>query len=219
MTRVLVPLSIALTLVASGVSQGLLSDRWSSSAEEVVQQAREKLDELPMHIGDWDGIPRQWIAFDQSGAEKDFITRGYINHLNGDSVGLLIAAGLSRNVRQWHTPMQCYPAQGYDCAGPVAKSVIHLDGVEAEFFHADFTLPRASAPDHVRVFWAFSGDGHWLAPDSEFSQFTFGRYRTLYKVYVLRQLKRPGEPLDNDSCIEFLKVALPQVNKTFFQRT
>ena len=93
---------------------------------------------------------------------------------------------------------------------------VPVDGIEAEFFHTDFTLPQAAAPDYVRIFWAFSGDGAWRAPDAELSQLTLGRYRKLYKIYVLRQLDRPGETLENDACIEFLRSALPQMNRTYF---
>jgi hypothetical protein len=216
MTRVLIPFLSAVTMLAGGLVHGFLSDRWSHLAEDDVREALSKLEEFPLHLGDWDGVPRQWVAFDQSTTEKDFITRAYTNRRDGSTVGMLIAAGLSRNLRQWHTPLQCYPAKGYDQACPVTKSVVDADGIEADFFHTDFTIPRASAPEHVRVFWSFSGDGRWLAPDEELSQLTFGRYRSLYKVYVLRQLQHPGETLDDDVCLKFLKAALPRLNSTFF---
>jgi hypothetical protein len=218
MTRVLVPLATAVTLIASGVIHGILTDRWTPLGDELVQEARGKLNEFPMQIGDWDGVARQWSAFEEKNSEKDFITRAYANRVNGNRVGILIAAGGTRNLRQWHTPLQCYPANGYDQVAPVEKTVIPVDGIEAEFFHTDFTQPRATAPDHVRIFWAFSGDGAWRAPDADLSQLTFGRYRRLYKVYVLRQLDHPGEKPDNDVCIEFLKTALPQLNRTFFSQ-
>jgi hypothetical protein len=219
MTRVLIPLLSAAILLAGGLVHGFLSDRWSPLGDDLVQEARGKLDEFPYHVGDWDGVQRHWNAFDQSTTENDFITRAYINRRDGTSVGMLIAAGHARNLRQWHTPLQCYPAKGYDQACPVTKSVVDVDGSEAEFRHTDFTLPRASAPDHVRVFWAFSGDGRWLAPDDNLSQLTFGRYRSLYKVYVLRQLHQPGETLDDDVCLRFLKVAIPKLNSTFFPQS
>jgi hypothetical protein len=214
MTRYLVPLLSAVILLASGLAHGFLSDRWTPRADELVREARGRLEAFPEHVGSWDGVPRHWNEFDRTMPEGEFVTREYVNRLNGNAVGMLTAAGHSRNVWQWHTPEQCYPAQGYELVAPVAKTTVTVEGVEAEFFHADFTLPRGSTPVHVRVFWAFSGDGRWLAP--ELSQLAFGRFANLYKVYVTRSLAQPGEPLDNDPCVEFLKVALPRLNDTFF---
>lgn len=214
MRPILLPLLTAAVLLASGLAHGFLSDRWTPRADELVREARGRLDAFPEQVGSWDGTPRRWSEFERAMPEGDFVTREYVNRLNGNSVGMLMAAGHARNVWQWHTPDQCYPAQGYDLVAPVGKTPVPVAGIEAEFFHADFTLPRGSNPVHVRVFWAFSGDGRWLAPD--LNQLTFGRFANLYKVYVTRSLARPGEPLENDVCLEFLKAALPRLNETFF---
>src|SRR5262249_6315577 len=118
-------------------------------------------------------------------------------------------------VWQWHTPDQCYPAKGYEQVGAIAKAAVPLEGGgEAEFFYCDFTRPRGTQPDHVRIFWCFSGDGRWLA--SDLPKLEFGRYANLYKFYVLRQLSRPGEPVENDPCLDFAKVALPRLSEAFF---
>lgn len=214
MSRILVPLLTAAVLLASGLAHGFLSDRWSNRSEEQVREARGRLDKFPNRIGDWDGVPRRFSEFEKGTVEDDHVTRGYVNRLNGTAVGMLMAAGHSRNVWQWHTPDQCYPAQGFELVAPVAKTNVAADGVEAEFFYADFTRPLGTTPEHVRVFWAFSGDGRWLA--SDLPKLTFGQYSNLYKVYVIRSLLRPGEPLDHDPCLDFLKVALPRLNSTFF---
>jgi hypothetical protein len=216
MNRLLVPLLTAAILLASGLAHGFLSDRWAPRADEAVREGRARLDTVPEHIGAWDGAPRRLSEFDRTMPEGDFITRQYVNRLNGRVVSMLAAAGHSRNVWQWHTPDQCYPAQGYDLVGQVARTTVAVDGVEAEFFYADFTHAQGSTPVHVRVFWAFSGDGRWLAPDQ--SKLAFGRFANLYKVYVTRSLTQPGEALDNDACIDFLRVALPRLNDTFFPR-
>jgi len=214
MTRVLVPLLSAVTLLASGLVHGFLSDRWSNRAEELVREARARVDKFPTAVGDWEGFALPESELDFGILENDHVSRGYGNRLNGSSVSLLMAAGHARNVWQWHTPDQCYPAQGFELAAPVTKTTVAVDGIEAEFFCADFTKARGSAPDHRRIFWAFSGDGRWLA--SDLPKLSFGQYTKLYKVYVSRSLPRPGEPLDNDACLDFLKVALPKLNATFF---
>ncbi len=214
MTRVVIPLLSAITLLASGLAQGFLSDRWSHRADEMVRAARARLDTFPQTVGDWDGSAQLYSEFELNPVVDDHVTRAYLNRVNGTAVGMLMAAGYSRNVWQWHTPDQCYAAQGFELAAPIAKTPAPADGVEAEFFVADFTRSLGASPEYVRVFWAFSGDGRWQA--SDLPKLTFGQYRNLYKVYVTRKLLRPGEPLENDPCLEFLKVALPRLNGAFF---
>jgi hypothetical protein len=214
MTRILVPLTSALVVLASGLVHGVLSDRWSNRSEQLVIGARERLATFPMQVGEWEGVQQEFSEFEKGSVEGDHVSRGYVNRLNGAAVGMLMAAGHSRNVWQWHTPEQCYPAQGFELAAPIARTVAAADGVQAEFFWADFTRPLGATPEHVRVFWAFSGDGRWLA--SDLPKLTFGQYASLYKVYVTRKLRRPGESLDNDPCLDFLRVALPRLNDTFF---
>jgi hypothetical protein len=214
MTRVFIPLLMAATLLASGLVQGFLSDRWSNRADAQVREARARLDAFPMHVAEWDGIVFLSPEADPGATEGDHVSRGYVNRLNGHEISMLMAAGHARNVWQWHTPDQCYPARGYELAAPVAKTAVAVDGIEAEFFYADFTRSRGTTPEHLRLFWAFSGDGRWLA--SDLPKFTFGQYTNLYKVYVQRKLLHPGEPLDDDPCLDFLKVALPRFNDTFF---
>jgi hypothetical protein len=215
MSRVLVPLLTAGLLVASGLAQGFLTDRWSPRAEEAIKEARARLEKIPTRVGDWDGVPRRWSEFDQAEKENDYITREYVNRVNHNAVGMLMAAGRSYNVWQWHTPDQCYPAKGYELVAPIAKATQALEGGgTAEFFYADFTRPRGAEPDHIRIFWSFSGDGHWLA--SDLPKVTFGQYASLYKFYVLRKLPRLGEPIENDPCLDFAKLALPRLTETFF---
>jgi hypothetical protein len=214
MTRVLVPVLSAALLLGSGLVHGYLSDRWSNRSEQLVSNARERLNTFPMRVGDWDGLQQEYSEFEKGTVEGDHISRGYVNRLNGTAVGMLMAAGYSRNVWQWHTPDQCYPAQGFEMMTPITKTAVAADGVQAEFFYADFTRPLGATPEHVRVFWAFSGDGRWLA--SDLPKLTFGQYANLYKVYVTRKLRKPGEPLDDDPCLDFLHVALPRLNQTFF---
>lgn len=208
-------LGVVLLLVASGVVHGLLSDRWTNRTETLVAEARARLDAVPLHIGPWTGTDRSWTEFDERENNDKNVTRQYVNALNGNAVGLLLSAGQSRNLWLWHTPLDCYPANGYEQAAVRSTITIPVEqGVDAEFFHTDFTLPRGSAPLHVRVFWAWSGNGRWQAPDHP--KLSFGKFPALYKVYVLRTLLRRDEPLEGDPCVDFLKVVVPQLNQTFF---
>jgi hypothetical protein len=67
---------------------------------------------------------------------------------------------------------------------------------------------------HLRLFWSWSGDGSWQAPD--YPHRTFARYPFLYKLYVIRPLIKPDEPLAGDPCQEFLGLLLPELKKSLF---
>ena len=69
-------------------------------------------------------------------------------------------------------------------------------------------------PLHYRVFWSRSGSGDWEAPD--YPRVAFARYQRLYKVYVIRRLLKPEEPLEGDPAIRFIQVLLPELKKALF---
>lgn len=218
MTRILIPLLTAGILFTSGLVQGLMSDRWSPGANLLVEKARNRINTAPTRIGDWEGVSRHLSEFDvktEDGNDNNTVTRQYVNRLNGNTVNVLMEAGYKQNILQWHTPMQCYPANGYELiTSEGLKTKVPVEDVQAEFFYADFKLARGSAPIYVRVFWAWSGDGRWLAP--ELPKIAFGSHTCLHKLYVVRELLRPEEPLASDPCLDFMKVALPRLNQTFF---
>jgi hypothetical protein len=214
MKRILVPLGAAVILAASGRIHGTMTDRWTHRADEQVREARARLREVPLQFGDWDGAPRRWNEFDKDATDEEYVTREYVHRKNGTAVGFLIAAGYSRNVWQWHIPPQCYPANGYKLEGSEGKTNLTVDGITAEFHYANYSLARGDMPVRVRIFWAFSGDGRWLAPDQP--RLSFGRYRSLYKIYALRRLLRPDESIENDPCLDFLRVTIPRLNQSLF---
>ena len=90
-----------------------------------------------------------------------------------------------------HTPDVCYVGSGYKCLRGPRKETIDLPGGgTAEVYVADFEKKTATKADRVRVRWAWSTDGTWIAPDNPRWQFAkqLNAVPVLYKLYVATPL-------------------------------
>jgi hypothetical protein len=98
-----------------------------------------------------------------------------------------------------HTPDVCYPGSGYrTLRGPRRENITAPDGspTTGTAYVADFEKRTQTKFDRVRVRWAWTTDGTWVAPDNPRWQFA-GQLRapTLYKVYIATPL--PDTPDDD----------------------
>ena len=193
-------------VVASGIAHGLWSGRWNVS--DAPERAAQRLARIPMVVGDWDGRigeldSRQMSVAELSGAR----VCEYVNRKGGSVVSTLLVCGRPGPVSV-HTPDICYVGAGYELSG----SRVHYTTpslASAEFWVADFQKPRAALPDRLRIFYAWSADGAWAAPENP--RLTFFREPALYKLYVIRKLAQGEEALENDPATDFLKVFVPQL--------
>jgi hypothetical protein len=216
MKSVFVPAVLAAVLVGGGLVHGVLTDRWSNTADAELARAVERLDRLPAEFGGWQADGKEWkVAGFQEGLEK-VVTGRFTNRLNGQSVAALVQCGHTRLVSRWHTPEQCYPARGYTQATPTTDFEFAVAGHDgpARFHVSDFQPPEGTPLPRVRVFWGWSAKGQWQSP--EFTRLAFGRYPVLYKVYVTRQMLAAGEPVETDPAVEFLRAAIPPLNDALF---
>jgi hypothetical protein len=112
-----------------------------------------------------------------------------------------------------HTPLQCYPANGYRVAVPEAR--VHpapgADAAPPEFWAATFSQGEGAAPVHLRVLWAWKDGARWQAPDNLGRTFRASPF--LYKCYAIRRVVTPDEPLDGDPAAELLKELLPRLDR------
>jgi hypothetical protein len=168
---------------------------------------------MPMTVGDWDGRAgelddRQMKVAGLSGAR----TCEYVNRRTGSVVATLLVCGRPGPVSV-HTPEICYVGNGYELARPRDRfRAPSLAGVELWVY--DFHKPQAGTPDRLRIFCAWSVNGSWSAPENP--RLTFFRDPALYKLYVSRRLLQAEEPLDDDAAVDFLKVFVPQLEKSVF---
>ena len=142
--------------------------------------------------------------------------RHYVNRSTGGAVDLALSCGRHGPILVNHTPMDCYPPAGWEVVGQPKRLTIALpDGSPpAGFWVANFDKNERALPVHLRVYWSWTGDGHWQVPTQP--RLTFARHRILYKLYVTRQLSRPDEPLDGDPAEDLIRRLVPQLQKELF---
>jgi hypothetical protein len=211
MFRLCLTSTVLALLIAGGIIHGVWTDRWHGLEEE----RATRMDQLPMIIGDWDGRSEsmETVPKEQRGSS---MVRLYVNRQNGAAVSILLTYGATGPLCFNHTPLGCYPSNGYKLDGDESKfSLPEQDPLfPADFRVAKFSKTDSPVPQHVRVFWSWSGSGSWLAPESP--RRTFAGYAGLYKLYVTREMASPGEPLEAEPIIEFIRVLVPELRKTLF---
>jgi hypothetical protein len=114
-----------------------------------------------------------------------------------------------------HTPLICYPGDGYELSGAPTKFTAATEpGTQAEFWQALFARSEVGAPSYYRILWSWSVRGNWQAADSP--RWTFARYPALFKLYVSRTLTKADEPIESDPMVSFIRVLVPELQKTVF---
>jgi hypothetical protein len=209
------PLNIALALVLGpAVLHGLWTERWQASPAMEVAAAR--LADVPLTIGDWQG---EALALDPEAVAQAKLTghwiRRYSHAATGRSLTVLLMCGPAGPVSV-HTPEWCFGGAGYDMVGPAVQYTVHTEP-PAEFWTARFSKPARVLPEQMRIFWAWSASGTWEAPRQP--RLAYGRAPFLYKLYIIRNVTAPQQRLDDDPCLEFLRVFLPELSRTLFPVT
>jgi hypothetical protein len=209
MPRLLSVLLLFIVVLGSGIAHGVWSGRWNVS--DGPERAAARLAEVPMTVGDWDGRPgeldpRHVRVAELSGA---YICE-FVNRRTGSVISTLLVCGRPGPVSV-HPPEICYKGAGYELVGTRTRYT-NPSLPTAEFWVCDFQKPQTATPDRLRIFYAWNANGAWLAPENP--RLTFFRQPALYKFYVLRKLTQGDETLENDPAVDFLKVFLPQLNKS-----
>jgi hypothetical protein len=198
-------------LVGAGVVHGIWTDRWSDQSD--LADASKRLQELPMTIGSWHGNTIEMEKDPKSGL-SGMIARRYVHASTGKGVTLFLACGRAGPVCM-HTPDVCYVGNGYE----VEKAKrFQLRSTTAqsppEFWTARFVKERANGKIQLRIFWSWHASENWQVADNP--RRTFARERVLYKMYLIRELLQPDEPLDGDACVEFMHDLLPMLQRSVF---
>jgi Protein of unknown function (DUF3485) len=209
----IVPFVVALPIVvSSAIWQGGQTERWGKFEE--LDVFAKRIDNIPLEVGDWKGQLGPKMEEDirkYSGAVGDTqIT--YTNSRTHDQVNVLIVCGRLMDV--WvHRPDRCYPAHGYKEEGErTAHPLKFSDNLTAEFQTSVYSRKDANVP--VRVYWGWSSDGKWFAPDDV--RDNFKRTRPIFKIQIENPIVRPNQSLDEGPGVELLKVLLPELNRTLF---
>jgi hypothetical protein len=211
MKRILPVLTAVILLVASGVVHGLRTDRWGSAAD--VQAAAARLEAVRPKLGDWESEPVKVDTPQLEAAEVvGYLSRRYKHRFKGSEVIVLVVCGRAGPISV-HPPEICYQGAGYGLVEARQKYQVPGDDVTpaADLWTADFTR-QGPDPDPLRVFWAWSTDGQWTAPEDP--RFTFAASGVLYKLYLVRRLNKSlKEPLKEDPSLDLLQVLLPELQR------
>jgi hypothetical protein len=210
-------LPIPIAMCAVLVALGILSTVWADREEKANDPAAitAALQRAPITFGEWEGRDETANLPDlPPGKIGPTIVRRYVSRKTGEVILTYLTAGQPGPMLVNHQPTDCYPAIGYILTGAIARHTVPLEGRSAEFLAATFTKTNGPAPLYMRVLWSFSGTGDWEVPKAP--RVAFARFPTLYKVYVIRQPRKPDEPLADDPSNEFIRAFLPALRKSVF---
>jgi hypothetical protein len=213
MLRVSLILATVVLLVLGGVGHGLWTQRWSSLTEAAVHAAGDRLADVPLKVGNWDGHP---VTIDDAALSEDLVGRNrairYVHRVSGNAVVVYLACGRPATM-EGHTPLQCYPAHGYQTVVPETRvaPLPEAGSSPPQFWVATFAQGQAPVPVHLRVFWCWKDAGGWRAPDNPGRAFRTAPY--LYKCYAVRPLASPEEPLEGDPCVDLFRELLPELSR------
>ncbi|MCI0455471.1 MAG: EpsI family protein [Gemmataceae bacterium] len=213
MTRRL-PILVGFALLAfSGLVHGLWTGRWEDS--QALENAAARVEQVPLTLGGWKGRaqPVDHESFAQAGA-RGYWMRTYTEERTGEAVTMLLMCGRPGKMSV-HTPDLCYRGAGYEVTGDPVRQTVPTPAGRAEFWTARMRKPGVGMATTLRIYWAWSTDGSWRAPD--LPRWTFAGSPFLYKLYIVRDSTADGErPGTADPSLRLLDRLLPALRKTLF---
>jgi hypothetical protein len=207
------------------VSTGVVHAFWTGgfdfilgkpSQSEQLKVFAERLAHVPPVVGQWSGTDLQKMdAREKEVANVDAsVEREYRNLTSNAKSSVFLVSGHFRDVAV-HTPDQCYVAAGYEMMSVPIKYMIDTPAGTVEAYTTVFKKEDTHVGTHyLRVFWTWSVDGNWVAPDSP--RIEFVGQPALYKMYIISQLEQPGRSISEDPSIGFVGQFIPELNKALF---
>jgi len=205
------PLIVGLLIVvASGVTHGVCSGRWTTA--ETMQAAVERLPRLPHVIGDWEGKD---LDDDTLGKFREDIPgalqRRYVRKGTNQEVLIMLVCGKAGPVAV-HTPEVCYQGNGWKMAAERTQQTVPLGAAEpAPLWKASFVKDGLGIREELRICWAWNAGGVWHAAAEP--RMAFARYPVLHKLYVIYRVPA-GDRSGNDPSPAFLRELLPAINQS-----
>jgi hypothetical protein len=189
-----------------------MSERWGIFPE--LEASASRLENLPLDIADWKGQEGEKMdaRMKKAAGSVGDLHRVYTSSTQKEPVTLDIVCGRPRDMFS-HTPERCYPAAGFERGGTQDKTTI--DGVEGEFFTNTYIKSDPSGTTNLRIYWAWTPDGAWEAPDD--FKWKLGAQRALFKLYVMVPVTNREQGTDRNAAAEFIRVLIPELRKTLFQ--
>jgi hypothetical protein len=203
-------------LLGSELVHGHLTNRWRSSNELAASCAKLPHQDEPLIVGEWRGrpgapLPEQELLIGQiAGYFSQVFT-----HPKGYAVNVLIVCGRPGPIAV-HSPEVCLGGEGYTALGPKKRQSLSLPGMEkpVEFWVNQFYRNEGGLRKDRRQFWTYGAKSSWTADDNP--RFTYAGAPALYKIYIMREMQRKEDKLEEDPTLEFIKVFMPELQRRLF---
>lgn len=208
MKQLLLATTMCCLLLALGIYHGLATDRWVAAATDT--DAVKKFGDLPLTIDDWIGeaLPRGETDDDKTSVSNC----RFINRINGRWILTSLTTGRSGRV-SIHDPEHCYLGSGYKVIDAIRQESIDLpSGRMAKFWTGHFEKKKPTGVESIRIYWGWSVDGQWQAPD--YPRLFFAGKPTLHKLYLIHPVSEEAEE-DSTPYRDFMVKYLTEVNRHF----
>jgi len=236
MNRILVLSAAVLLIIGAAIYQGSIEGRWGGAgASDEVQAFAARLDNVPYQIGDWEGkdddVDPQIL---QVAGIEGAVSRTYKHRYTPDTVSIFLVCA-NRRAASTHTPDKCYQAAGFRVADYpqqyhlAASSMAGADQEkdkaadkkenEVTLLNSAFVKETPTGTQRLRVFWAWSKDGDWIAPEGD-SRWALQGSDAWYKLYILTNEQADGRgnlQLDQSPCVKFARDFLPVAEVKLFE--
>jgi hypothetical protein len=208
--RLFPTLTVFAGILTAGLIPGLWAGRWIPAVS--LDEAVARLPNIPYVVGEWTGRDLPVKAAERTAANASgFLRRRYVNARTGGSVALLVLCGRPGPIAV-HTPDVCFRGSGFD---EIGKSFRHdIPGSTGSRLWVRQFQKAQPSPVTLRVFYGWSANGTWEASDSP--RLAFARSPVLYKLYVIRDLAVPDEPLAEDPAGELLRALATPLRAILF---
>ncbi len=214
MVRLLIAGAALSAVIVSGLVHGVWTGRWELTDEPAASAAR--LQSVARELDDWQGHVDE-ADVKQLGGISGYLSRRYTNRSNGSVVTVFLVCGRPGPV-SIHPPDVCYRASGYQVSAPTKYTAPADDSAPpAEFRTALMVKARSADRTHLRVFWSWNATGTWMVPDDP--RMTFAPYPALFKLYLIREMSNPDEPVPDDACIDLMRQLLPELQRRLFAQS
>ena len=198
----------------SGLVHGTWTNRW---AEKQDAAGVDMLSRIEGRFADWkagDAIP---IPANEIPAKTTVFSRQFIsaNHQR-TTIQVSIAQG-PPGIVSVHTPEVCYPGNGYRLKTSLSRVAIPLEGGKnAEAYTADFEKSGPNGSEVLRVYWCWTEEGDWQAP--EYPRLKFMCAPILYKCYIVYTVKEDDALTKDDPYRTFTGLLLPALTRQLQSR-
>jgi len=198
-----------LVVLLAGVLHGYWTLRWHASP--VVAAAVARMADVPGDFAEWKASPLDLPPdqLRQAGA-LGWKLQSYAAPDSDVPINTMLLVGRP-GAMTIHRPEHCYSGAGYELQGRAVRYTVK-DAKGAglgEFWTARFVRQSATGTVALRIFWGWNAGGEWVAPDNP--RWALASEPYLFKLYVIREVTRRYDTLDEEPAAAFLRELLPNL--------